>query len=298
MKPTRRDSEDVLRVINDLVAEAEYTDAEAREALRDAVVDPDRLVRVVRNRVRAGLAFRPHAARVSWEAVRSCALAVAAASVLLFVVLFHLNYRASVEAQRQTARAQLISPLLPGLASEDRERRSVALVVAQQVDSMFAADTAERLARWEASMQAQERANRNESYSNRILTGLQKLELSRDPGDRKVAIWNDLLPVLLEARRNRDEFVDVAMTYQRVLPLLRVRNPEVFLDSYWGELWILSILLDSKIVPVVDLARQQAPEPAVVQQIFQRNALGLPDRDRKAFEEAVTMYVNTLRSLN
>ena len=295
---TRRDSEDILRVINELGAEAEYTDEESREALRDAAVDPDRLVRIVRNRVNTGPAFRPPAARVSWEAVRSCALAAAAASAVLFVVLFHLNYRASVDAQRQTARAQLISPLLPGLASEDPERRSVTLAVAQQVDPVFAADTAVRLAGWEASTQAQKRANRNVAYANRILTGLQKLELSRDPGDRKVAIWNDLLPVLLEARRNRDEFVDVAMTYQRVLPLLRVRNPGVFLDSYWGELWILSILLDSKIVPVVDLARQQAPDPAVVQQIFQRNASGLPDRDRKAFEEAVSVYVNTLRSLN
>ena len=50
-----------------------------------------------------------------------------------------------------------------------------------------------------------------------------------------MAIWNDLLPVLQEARKNRDDFMDVAIEYQRVLPLLRVRNPDVFLDSYWGE---------------------------------------------------------------
>ena len=87
------------------------------------------------------------------------------------------------------------------------------------------------------------------------------------------------------------------MTYQRVLPLLTVRNPDVFLDSYWGELWILNILLDSKIVPVVEAARLQAPEPAVVQAIYQRNASALPDRDRRAFQEAVSVYENTLKGL-
>jgi hypothetical protein len=112
-----------------------------------------------------------------------------------------------------------------------------------------------------------------------------------------MAIWNDLLPVLLEARKNRDDFFDVAIAYQRVLPLLRVSNPEVFLDSYWGELWILNILLDSKIVPVVDAARLQAPSPAIVQAIFERNASALPERDRKAFQEAVSVYQSTLKGL-
>ena len=185
----------------------------------------------------------------------------------------------------------------PGTRERRPERRSLALVVAQQVDPAFAAETSLQLARWEVSTQAQARANRNAAYANRILTGLQKLELSRDPGDRKIAIWNDLLPVLLEARKNRDDFFDVAIAYQRVLPLLRVSNPEVFLDSYWGELWILNILLDSKIVPVVDAARLQAPSPAVVQAIFERNASTLPDRDRKAFQEAVSVYQNTLKGL-
>jgi hypothetical protein len=290
------DSEDVLRLIHELSAEAEHTDAQSREALEAAGIDPDRFVRAVRSQVQPAR-IPTRGAWMSWEALRSCALAATAVSAVLFVVLFNLNQRAGVEAQRQSTRARFISPLLPALASEDPEQRSLALAVAQQVDPAFAAETSQQLARWEVSTQAQARASRNAAYANRILTGLQKLELSRDPGDRKVAIWNDLLPVLLEARRNRDDFFDVAIAYQRVLPLLRVGNPEVFLDSYWGELWILSILLDSKIVPVVDAARLQAPSPAVVQEIFDRNASTLPDRDRKAFQEAVAVYQNTLKGL-
>jgi hypothetical protein len=222
---------------------------------------------------------------------------VLAASAAGFVVVSYVNDRASIDAQRQLARAQLISPLLPALSSDDPERRSIALVVAKQVDPAFAAETQKQLAQWSIRSQAQARMSRNSAYAARIVAGLQKLELSRDPNDRKVAIWNDLLPVLQEARKNRDDFVDVAIEYQRVLPLLRVRNPDVFLDSYWGELWILNILLESRIVPVVEAARLQAPEPAVVEQIFQKNAPGLPDRDRKAFEEAVSVYASTLKSL-
>src|SRR5262249_39471874 len=138
--------------------------------------------------------------------------------------------------------------------------------------------------------------NGNSPYSSRIIAGLQKLQFSRDPNDRKLAIWNDLLPVLKEASKNREEFVDIAIEYQRVLPLLRIRDPEVFLDSYWGELWILNILLKSKIDPVVEAARQQAPEPAVVEQIFKKQAPGLPEKDRQAFQEAVAVYENTLKA--
>lgn len=297
MKITRPDSdEDVLRLINELSADAEHTDDQSREALEEAGVDPERLVRLVRDHMQA-IPLPTRRMRTPWEAVRSCALGVAAVSAALFVVAFHLNSRAGIEAQRQLARAQLIGPLLPALASDDPERRSIALVVAQQVDPTFASETERQLTRWAVSSQAQARANRNSAYATRILAGLQKLELSRDPDDRKIAIWNDLLPVLQEAHKNRDDFVDVAIEYQRVLPLLRVRNPDVFLDSYWGELWILNILLESKIVPVVEAARQQAPDPAVVEQIFQRNVAGLPDRDRKAFEEAVSVYANTLKTL-
>src|SRR5439155_2294861 len=129
---------------------------------------------------------------------------VVAASAVLFVVVFHLNSRAGIDAQRQATRAQLISPLLPALASDDPERRSIALVVARQVDPEFASDTARQLTGWEVTTHAQARANRNSLYATRILAGLQKLELSRDPNDRKVAIWHDLLPVLLESRKNRD----------------------------------------------------------------------------------------------
>jgi hypothetical protein len=296
MKKNPPDTENLLRLINDLGAEAAHSDDESRAALEEAGVDANALVGAVRKRVQTAI---PPArrTRVSWEAVRSSALLVLAASAAAFVVVSYVNDRAGIDVQRQLARAQLISPLLPALASDDAERRSVALVVADQVDPAFAAETRKQLARWEVRTQAQARTIRNSAYASRIVAGLQKLELSRDPNDRKAAIWNDLLPVLQEAHKNRDDFVDVAIEYQRVLPLLRVRNPDVFLDSYWGELWILNILLESRIVPVVDAARLQAPEPAVVEQIFQKNAPGLPDRDRKAFQEAVAVYASTLKGL-
>jgi 5-carboxymethyl-2-hydroxymuconate isomerase len=303
MTTNKRDSQVVLRVIDQLGAEAEHTDDEARDALEQAGIDPDAFARAVHSQVRTVVDFdlRPKFEVRSSKfelRLRTVALGLAAASVAFFAVSFHLNYGADVQARREAAHAQLIGPLLPALASDDAEQRSLALVVARQVDPTFAADTAVQLARWEVSSQAQARATRNTVFAARILAGLRKLELSRDSDDRKVAIWNDLLPVLLEARKNREDFVDVAIAYQRVLPLLRVRNPEVFLDSYWGELWILNILLDSKIVPVVEAARQQAPEPAVVDQIFQRNATALPDRERRAFEEAIAVYKTTLKALN
>jgi hypothetical protein len=293
MSTGKPDGEDVLRRINDLSAEANHTEQEAREALESAGIEPEAFTRAVRGRLPQADARTPQFE----DRVRTMALLAVAASAVFFVVSFHMNYRASIDSSRQTARAQLIAPLLPGLSSDDPERRSVALVVARQVDPAFANETAVQLARWEVNTQAQARAYRNTTYANRILAGIQKLQISRDPDDRKVAIWNDLLPVLLEARRNREDFVDVAIEYQRVLPLLRVRNPESFLDSYWGELWILNILLESRIVPVVEAARQAAPEPAVVEAIYRKNANGLPERDRRAFEEAKSAYVSTLNSL-
>ncbi len=293
MSTGKPDGEDVLRRINDLSAEANPTEQEAREALESAGIEPEAFTRAVRGRLPQADVRTPQ-----FEGrLRTMALLAVAASAVFFVVSFHMNYRASIDSSRQTARAQLIAPLLPGLSSDDPERRSVALVVARQVDRAFANETAAQLARWEVNTQAQARAYRNTTYANRILAGIQKLQISRDPDDRKVAIWNDLLPVLLEARRNREDFVDVAIEYQRVLPLLRVRNPESFLDSYWGELWILNILLESRIVPVVEAARQAAPEPAVVEAIYRKNANGLPERDRRAFEEAKSAYVSTLNSL-
>jgi hypothetical protein len=296
MTQQRPDSEDVLRHIDDLGAEAEHTDEDARMVLTEAGIDPDRLVRGVHREVRMMLATdrRPPG---RWAWVRNWAMAVSAASAAAFVVLYSVNARAGLEAQRQLARAQLIGPLLPALTSEDPERRSIALVVARQVDPAFADETSARLARWEVTTQAQARANRNSVYAARFLAGLHKLELSRDPDDRKVAIWDDLLPVLQEARKSREDFVDVALAYQDVLPLLRVRDPEVFLDSYWGELWILNILLESKIDMVVQAARQQAPEPSVVDGIYEKHARTLPDRDRKAFQEAVAVYRSTWNAL-
>jgi len=296
MAADKRSSEHLMRLIDELGDAAGHSDEESREALRDAGIDPDGFVRAVRDRVDPMLSAgrRP---RAVWDVIRACAMGVAAASAAVFVGVFYTSSRASVEAERQLARAQLISPLLPALSSDDPDRRSAALVLARQIDPAFAAETATRLTAWDASRIAESRANHNAVYASRILAGLEKLELSRDPDDRKAAIWDDLLPVLLEARKNRDDFLDVAVEYQRVLPLLRVRNPDVFLDSYWGELWILNILLESRIAPVVEAARQQAPDPAVVEQIFQQHAPGLPERDRKAFGEAVSVYASTFKSL-
>jgi hypothetical protein len=295
--PTRDSSsgDEVLGRIGSLSSEAEYTDAEAREALADEGVEPEILTRAVRERVR--LIVTPPRWRFSWEAVRACALGLTAVSAAGFVVVLAVNAHAMVAAQRELARAQLMSPLLSGLASDDPERRSVALVITQEVDPAFAAETSKQLAQWDVNTRAETRTSQNAIYETRFVAGLEKLELSRDPNDRKAAIWSDLLPVLLDARKNRDDFVDVAIDYQRVLPLLRVRDPEVFLDSYWGELWILNILLESKIAPVVEAARRQAPEPAVVEHIYQQHAASLDERDRKAFEEAVAVYEDTLKGL-
>lgn len=253
-KPTQ--SEHLLRLINDLAAEAAHTDADARAALMEAGLDAELFADDVRERTRWLLAVdraRPEPRVSVFHArMRTASLVAMAASAVLFVIAFTVNHRGEVAAQRQLAEstAQLV-----------------------RLDSA-----------------------RNPTYAARIFAGLQKLELSRDPDDRKVAIWNDLLPVLQEARKNRDDFMDVALDYQRVLPLLRVRDPEVFLDSYWGELWILNILLDSRIAPVVQAARRQAPEPSIVDRIYEQHAAALPDRDRQAFAEAVTVYKSALGS--
>jgi hypothetical protein len=297
MKNNESDSEKTLRLINELSAEAAHSDAESRSALQEAGIDPDQFIHNIRGRISTALPPFRNNMNV-WDAVRTCALALAAASAALFVVVFHLHSRAADETRRQMARAQLIGPLLPALTGGDSDRRALALIVAKQVDPAFAVETEKQLTRWEATSQVQLRSalNGNSPYSSRIVAGLQKLQLSRDPNDRKLAIWNDLLPVLQEASKNREEFVDIAIEYQRVLPLLRIRDPEVFLDSYWGELWILNILLKSKIDPVVEAARQQAPEPAVVEQIFKKQAPGLAEKDRQAFQEAVAVYENTLKA--
>ena len=53
------------------------------------------------------------------------------------------------------------------------------------------------------------------------------------------------------------------------------------------------VLVKTRIAPVVQAARRQAPEPAVVDRIYEQNASALPDRDRQAFAEAVTVYKST-----
>jgi hypothetical protein len=298
MKNNEPDSKETLRLINELSAEAQHTNAEARAALEASGIDPDEFVNAVRNNIRTAIPPYRGNGNLS-EIVRTLAIAIAAASAAFFFVTSYFNARAGAEAQRQLARAQLISPLLPVLVSDDPDRRALALTVVKQVDLAFASETEKQLTVWEATNQAQMRAalNRNSPYSSRIIAGLQKLQLSRDPNDRKLAIWNDLLPVLKEASKNREDFVDVAIEYRRVLPLLRVRNPDVFLDSYWGELWILNILLKSKIDPVVEAARQQAPEPEIVEHIFEKQAPGLAEKDREAFKEALAVYENTFKTV-
>jgi hypothetical protein len=79
------------------------------------------------------------------------------------------------------------------------------------------------------------------------------------------------------------------------LPLLRGKTGRL-LDSYWGELWILNILLDSRITPVVEAARQTAPKATVVEQIFRQQAPTLSEEKRKAFEEALTVYESRLKT--
>ena len=259
------DSEDLLRLINDLGAEAAHSDDESQAALREAGISAEAFAEGVRERARMWIDAGPGLISTDkksetrpgpWhDRLRTWSLVAMAASAIIFVIASTVNRRAEVSAQQKLAEttAQLVS-----LESANRA--------------------------------IQARTMRNPEFTAKILAGLQKLELSRDPDDRKVAIWNDLLPVLQEARKNRDDFMDVAVEYQRVLPLLRVRNPDVFLDSYWGELWILNILLDSRIAPVVQAARQQAPEPAVVDQVYARHAASLQEQQRQAFAEAVSVY--------
>jgi len=304
MKPIRPDNGEILRLIEEMSLEADYTDEESSQTLRDAGIDPDRFAMKVRRNLNAARrSQRRKLWGLPWDfwalgkggaltVVTVCAVVIAVSAVSFVRV----SFPASVEAQRQLARAQLISPLLPALSSDDPQRREVALTVAQQVDPVFAAETAKQLERL-AVYQAQTRFldDRITPYSRRITAGLQKLQFSRNPDDRKEAIWNDLLPTLKEAQKNRDDFFAVAIEYRKVLPLLRVSNPDVFLDSYWGELWIFNILLDSKISPVVEAARELAPNPTVVEQVFRQNAAALPDEKRKAFEEALSVYGNRLK---
>jgi hypothetical protein len=261
MTDNHSSSESILRLINDLAAESPHSDDESRAALTEGGMSPDALAEDVRERTRVWMAVRgsrpqPERRESKWDArLRTWSLVAMAASAIIFVIASTVTRRAEVNAQQKLAES-----------------------------------TAQLVSFESANRAIQARALRNPVFTARILAGLQKLELSRDPDDRKVAIWSDLLPVLQEARKNRDDFMDVAVEYQRVLPLLRVRNPDVFLDSYWGELWILNILLDSRIEPVVQAARQQAPEPAVVDQIYARNAGSLQAHERQAFAEAVSVY--------
>jgi hypothetical protein len=243
-------SEHLLQLINDLGAEAAHTDAESETALSEAGLPSGQFADDVRERTRWLLALDRARLAPRVSTFHDRARTWSLVAIAASVMLFVVTFTINHRAE---------------IAAQRRLSESTARLVRL--------DTA-----------------RNRAYAARIFAGLQKLELSRDPDDRKVAIWNDLLPVLQEARKNRDDFMDVALDYQRVLPLLRVRDPEVFLDCYWGELWILNILLDSRIAPVVQAARRQAPEPAVVDRIFEQNAGTLPDRDRQAFAEAVTVY--------
>jgi hypothetical protein len=223
--------------------------------------------------------------------IRSCALALLAVSAVIFVPVYHWNRQAEIKAQ-------LISPVLPALVADDAGPRARAQAVAERVDPAFAAATAAQFAQLELSQaELKAAAARIVPYSERIAAGLQKLRFSRDPDERKVAIWDDLLPVLQQARKNREDFIAVAIEYRRVLPLLRVNKPEVFLDSYWGELWIFNILLDSRIGPAVEAARALAPAPATVEQIYREHEKHLANPEREQFRQAMAFYENALKTV-
>jgi hypothetical protein len=55
--------------------------------------------------------------------------------------------------------------------------------------------------------------------------------------------------------------------------------------------------LKSKIDPVVEAARRQAPEPAIVEHIFEKQAPGLVEKDREAFKEALAVYEDTFKTV-
>jgi hypothetical protein len=173
-----------------------------------------------------------------------------------------------------------------------------AAIAAQQELARAQTETTTRLVQSQVSQaQAQVAATRIRPYSDRIVEGLQKLQLSHDPSDREMAIWQDLLPVLKEAQRNRDDFINVAIEYRKVLPLLRVGESSPFRESYWGELWIYNILLNSKINPVVEDARRTAPPVTVVEQVLREHGTRLSADKRMAFEEAVLAYSNAIKTI-
>jgi hypothetical protein len=231
-----------------------------------------------------------------WDVIRSCALAILAICAAVFVIVYYRSHNSDIQAQEQLSRTQLIAPLLPALIGDDDEKRARALLLFEQADPALAATTAQRFAQFELN-QAQTKmiADRVMPYSKRITAGLEKLQFSRDPDERKVAIWNELLPVLQEAQRSRDDFIAVAIEYRKVLPLLQVAKPNLFQDSYWGELWILTILLDSRVSPAVEAARAVAPAPEAVQHIFQENMTKLSDPEREQFRQAVTFYMKAIK---
>ena len=153
----RPNNEDVLRLIDELAAEAEHTDEQSREALEDAGIDPEQFALAVRRQVQPAL-IPGGWARVSWDAGTKSRAGG------------RCRRRGGVRRPlpgeparrcRGTAPGRhgpsSISPLLPVLASEDPQQRSLALAVAQQVDPAFATETSQQLARWEVSTQAQAR---------------------------------------------------------------------------------------------------------------------------------------------
>src|SRR5262245_15574609 len=103
---TQPDHQDILRRLDRLSADVEHSDDEAREALEEGGVNVAELLRVVREDVRDVLE-PPRTALRGWDVFRHCALGLAAASAAVFVVAYVVNARASLEAQREAARAQL-----------------------------------------------------------------------------------------------------------------------------------------------------------------------------------------------
>src|SRR5262245_65933516 len=114
MTDQKKRSEEILRLINDLGAEAAHTDEESRAELRDAGLAPDRFADSASDRARTLLAIaqlRPEPRPSQLDArLRTWSLVALAASAVIFVTAFTLNHRREVAAQRELAEstAQLV----------------------------------------------------------------------------------------------------------------------------------------------------------------------------------------------
>jgi hypothetical protein len=133
MEMKQRNSQEILRLIDRLDSDSEPA-VDPRPELLEAGVNPDRLMLRVRERINSAMnqpdrgAGVFHESRWTWNIMRRLAFATVALSALVIAVsaamFVGIFYPRGIEAQHQLARAQLISPLLPALSSDDPQRRS------------------------------------------------------------------------------------------------------------------------------------------------------------------------------